>query len=215
MALQYVVYPARRDLDAVIVNQIPADPYLAEVVITSQIQDLLFNVEGSTRSLAGFIGVVGPVLKNASKEEVAKAYILYVNSQNENQYKGSFSLEIKNGSNLVEKMKSIPVHFIGVWDTVKRLGVETKSRDLTNFWNKHHDHPKLSEHITHACHALALHELRPELAPTLREDWDDKKQFLKQIWFQGAHADIGGGNSKTELSDIAPQWMVCESAMLG
>jgi hypothetical protein len=46
--------PHPRYLDVVIACQIPADPYLAEVVIAAQIQDLFFNEEG-VRSL-GFSG---------------------------------------------------------------------------------------------------------------------------------------------------------------
>ena len=43
MALQYVVYPARRDLDAVIASQIPTNPYLPKMIVATQVEDLFFN----------------------------------------------------------------------------------------------------------------------------------------------------------------------------
>lgn len=54
MALQYVAYPARSDLDAVIANQISADPYLTEGISSAQIKDLFFIGSG-VRNL-GFSG---------------------------------------------------------------------------------------------------------------------------------------------------------------
>lgn len=43
-----------------------------------------------------------------------------------------------------------------------------------------------------ARHALALHEVRRAFEPML---WEDSKSHpsLEQVWFAGAHADVGGG----------------------
>lgn len=165
----------------------------------------------AARSLAAFVGVVGPTLAEVSEEKIAQAYLLYVKATEVESYIGALRDEWGNGQ-VPAEMYPIPIHFIGVWDTVRMLGLQYKDLNITHSWTQHHDHPRLPSHITHARHALALHELRPEFEPTLWEDWDEKKQSLEQFWFPGAHSDVGGGYIKTELSDIALRWMACESA---
>jgi hypothetical protein len=168
----------------------------------------------AARSLAGFVGVVGPTLVEVTEKKIAEAYTLYVNAEGEGTYRSALRADLQMSVEVIEGMRPIPVHFIGVWDTVKMLGVQMGSTDFTKYWTKHHDHPKLSEHINYARHALALHELRPEFEPTLWEDWWEH-QSLQQVWFRGAHADVGGGYAQTELSDIALRWMACESKKYG
>jgi hypothetical protein len=66
-----------------------------------------------------------------------------------------------------------------------------------------------------ARHAVALHELRANFEPLL---WrDTTHRALKQVWFAGAHADVGGGYSLSEsgLSDLALKWMAREVAAQG
>lgn len=38
---------------------------------------------------------------------------------------------------------------------------------------------------------------------------------VKQRWFAGVHADVGGGYAQCGLSDITLQWMMAEAAGLG
>jgi hypothetical protein len=110
----------------------------------------------------------------------------------------------------------IYVHFIGVWDTVKKLGLPGQPERFT----RHYDNPLLPHHITHARHALALHDLRPEFEPTLWKGLESQPAgtrhssempSLQQVWFPGAHTDVGGGYINTDLSDVALAWMARES----
>jgi Uncharacterized alpha/beta hydrolase domain (DUF2235) len=158
----------------------------------------------AVRSLASFIGVIGPQL--SEKEiDIAEAYKRFLGATNTDEYLRSVeSLD-------VETIETIPVHFIGVWDTVKALGLESFGID----WRSHPDFPQPPAHIHHARHALALHETRPEFEPKV---WDrsselNSKQSLEQVWFSGAHADVGGGypQNESELSNIALDWMAKEA----
>jgi hypothetical protein len=106
----------------------------------------------------------------------------------------------------------IPVHFIGVWDTVGALGIpdhldlfDTLDRGYYEF----HD-VELDPQIRHARHAIALDELRGTFAPTL---WSDPLpgQDVKQVWFPGGHLDVGGGWFAKGLSDGALLWMMDEA----
>jgi hypothetical protein len=67
-----------------------------------------------------------------------------------------------------------------------------------------------------ARHALALHELRGDFEPLV---WCNRNRHksLQQVWFVGAHADVGGGYAESEsaLSDIALRWMAKEAERVG
>jgi len=110
----------------------------------------------------------------------------------------------------------VPVHFIGVWDTVGPLGIPQELVMLNQLDNLH----DYSFHNTMPCpairvarHAVALDEMRAGFQPTL---WDDNGQTdLLQMWFPGVHADVGGGYLQTGLSDIALDWMIGEAEQQG
>ena len=107
------------------------------------------------------------------------------------------------------------VEFVGVFDTVASLGVP-----LWGWWFRFSpvwdNQPLMTDPVRvcrHVYHALAMDEQRSEFFPTLYT-WPkvvragDKLKTLDQVWFRGAHADIGGGYARTELSDITLGWMM-------
>jgi hypothetical protein len=63
--------------------------------------------------------------------------------------------------------------------------------------------------VEHAIHALALDELRKPFSPTIWEK-PSPGQTLTQVWFQGAHADVGGGYNDLRPGDISLAWMVSQ-----
>ena len=109
----------------------------------------------------------------------------------------------------------VPIHFIGVWDTVGALGIPN-DLELLNLlddpkkWNFHD--VSLSPDVVNARHAVAIDELRASFAPTL---WKAGHPGLKQVWFAGVHSDVGGGYPETGLSDIALKWMIDEAEGCG
>jgi uncharacterized protein (DUF2235 family) len=103
------------------------------------------------------------------------------------------------------------IKFIGVWDTVGALGIPESPmlpRRLAKRWSFHDT--KLSSHVRRAYHALAIDERRAMFEPALwvQQDHAPADQHLEQVWFAGAHCDVGGGYADTGLSDIALLWMV-------
>ncbi|KAI6014359.1 hypothetical protein EDC04DRAFT_2754534 [Pisolithus marmoratus] len=94
---------------------------------------------------------------------------------------------------------------VGVWDTVgailntvDALGIEDTSLPPT---------------VDVALHALSLQDNRDKFLPTLWQTPPDglpANQILKQVWFPGAHSDVGGGYTRQDLSDLALLWMVGE-----
>jgi len=114
-----------------------------------------------------------------------------------------------------------PIHFVGVWDTVKSYG-GLRPRMLP--------HLRHNASVTTVRHALSLNERRgwfevttwgwldsdhKEDAAISRLTQDDieaiKKQDVVEVWFTGCHADIGGGGRSDRSSSIALRWMLGEA----
>ncbi|MEY9543204.1 uncharacterized protein (DUF2235 family) [Bradyrhizobium diazoefficiens] len=104
-------------------------------------------------------------------------------------------------------------HFVGLWDTVSSVGWIENPMRLPYTAN--------NPDITHGRHAVALDERRAFFKTNL---WWPKSQSaasgpkdLKQIWFSGVHADVGGGYPESEsgLAKISLKWMFDESEALG
>ena len=109
-----------------------------------------------------------------------------------------------------ERAPEIPVHFIGVWDTIGSLGVPDYLGVLNLLDPRHqyafHD-VKLNPHVRCARQALAMDETRTPFSPAL---WEEATpgQDVQQVWFPGGHLDVGGGYPQRGLSDGALQWMI-------
>ncbi|MCM8594555.1 DUF2235 domain-containing protein [Accumulibacter sp.] len=114
----------------------------------------------------------------------------------------------------------VPIHFIGVWDTVGALGVpddlvllDQLLDDPRNY--RFHD-TELNPLISHGRHALAIDEKRASFAPTLwTGDSRPPGTSVVQLWFAGTHEDVGGGHVECALSDCALKWMLDEAVALG
>ena len=138
----------------------------------------------AVRSLAGIIDYVGLLqAENATVRNIRQIYRLYQStpySKAATEFKAAYC------------HADVQIEAIGVWDTVKALGLR-----LPVFWRwadqKHgfHNHV-LGRHIRNGFHALALDENRVAYKPVIwqsREGWEGQ---LKQIWLRGLHKDIGG-----------------------
>jgi hypothetical protein len=100
------------------------------------------------------------------------------------------------------------VRFIGVWDTVGSLGIPLRGiRALTRGKYQFHD-TQLSGTVQRAYHALAVDEHRAPFEPTVWTYKPKPDQVVEQVWFCGAHSDVGGGYPEVALSDITLDWMV-------
>ena len=108
-----------------------------------------------------------------------------------------------------------PIRMIGVWDTVGALGIPLRGmRWLTRQDEQFHD-VQLSRSVEFACHALAIEEHRKPFLPTLWQKRDGSQQRVEQVWFAGAHSDVGGGYAERGLSDIVLAWMIERATAAG
>jgi uncharacterized protein (DUF2235 family) len=72
---------------------------------------------------------------------------------------------------------------------------------------------KLSDQVENGFHAMAVDELRLDFPVT---QWE-RRTGVEQVWFIGAHADVGGGYAEAEsrLSDVALQWLMQKVSSVG
>ncbi|EED18639.1 conserved hypothetical protein [Talaromyces stipitatus ATCC 10500] len=110
-----------------------------------------------------------------------------------------------------DKLPRFTIRVIGVFDTVGFHDFRFTSK----IFGEKFELPNtiLSPDVRYAFHALALDERRKAFEPTL---WHTPQrvpdQELLQVWFSGAHADVGGGAEDPRLSDIALAWMIAHAS---
>jgi len=117
------------------------------------------------------------------------------------------------GSRLEPKAKhAVAVEFVGVFDTVASLGFP-----LWGWWFRASpvwQNLPFSTDPAKVCraiyHALAMDERRAQFFPTLytMPISGSRPAVLEQVWFRGAHGDIGGGYPRHDVSDIPLRWMM-------
>ena len=105
----------------------------------------------------------------------------------------------------------VNIEFLGVWDTVPAIGVVALA-GLNTYLGKllkynFHDF-KLYPSVKNAYHALAIDDQRLWFHPSLWTEKTREDQIVEQVWFSGAHTDIGGGFVEAGLSDITLEWML-------
>ena len=110
------------------------------------------------------------------------------------------------------------VHFVGVWDTVASVG-------LWPFDLKFRVAPTLQgKRFLHVRHALALDEQRAQFKPRLYDQAngsfttaDGHAGSIEQLWFRGAHCDVGGGYAleKSALARAPLHWLLSQAVQCG
>ena len=165
----------------------------------------------AVRSLAGVLDRIGLVRQDCATERmVTLAWRHYERAPDSPAARSFAQLHCHQGT---------PVEMVGVWDTVKALGLR-----LPLFWmfapdpHAFHNH-QLGASVRHGFHALALNETRAAFAPVL---WDCPVGWtgnVEQVWFRGAHADIGGQigefTAARPLANIPLVWMLDRAEALG
>jgi hypothetical protein len=154
----------------------------------------------TVRSLASFLFHIGIIHKDDLDKFPAAYHRYQTLSRDPNDPSKLIGLE--DIRRFVERtLRPVPIRFLGVWDTVAALGAEEGAHDID-----------LTPNITHAYQALALHEFRSDFWPELWTKKASKEQIVEQVWFPGAHSDIGGGLKETGLSAWPFVWMVERAA---
>jgi T6SS, Phospholipase effector Tle1-like, catalytic domain len=96
------------------------------------------------------------------------------------------------------------IRFLGLWDTVASFGVPFWL--LRNRW-KQFQVATIPANVERSFHAMAIDESRATFALVRPQPIDPRATVHYELWFRGAHANVGGGYADRGLSDIALAWM--------
>ncbi|KAJ7363108.1 hypothetical protein DFH08DRAFT_767398 [Mycena albidolilacea] len=173
----------------------------------------------TARALSGLIFHLGIIDRGNLGEfhSIYDAYTKRAVKPNHDQTWKSKQKELQDGLGCRD-LDIVKVKVVGVWDTVKSLGLPENER--ARLWNKafgwdrkhaFHD-AHTCENVENAFQALALDEKRAAFSPTL---WSlpssTAKTNLQQCWFPGAHTDVGGSYpdaQRFDSSDLSLLWMI-------
>ena len=174
----------------------------------------------AVRVLAGFIHLIG-LLKPEQANMCDSALGTYKRAASDNDLPLAWHFRRVIGA------RQMPIHFMGVWDSVASVIVPRADR----FWIPSLEtlpYTRNNPSVEIFRHALALDERRrmfrvapwadPQIyKPNPFNKTSHKPQDISQVWFPGVHSDIGGGYREEEsaLSKIPLIWMVEEAKAAG
>jgi uncharacterized protein (DUF2235 family) len=165
----------------------------------------------AVRSLAGVIDRIGLVrAEHATERNIRTAYRHY-------QFHPDGPVAAEFAAAFCHPQT--PIEMVGVWDTVKALGLR-----FPLLWrvgrasHAFHNHA-LGASIRNGFHALALNETRDVFTPVMWECRDDFPGRVEQVWFPGAHGDVGGQLGGFEaarpFANVSLTWMLEQAAGCG
>jgi uncharacterized protein (DUF2235 family) len=178
----------------------------------------------SARCLASFVATCG-VLRNHSldlgdlRDKVAIDHLWELYAQRDPSSPQLQPQLQQFVTNYCHPALPCPVEAVAVWDTVGALGIpweifpQNAAGELLAHINERKYRfldPRLPRSIPRAYHALALDEQRKPFQPTLFAVEGPRLNdgSIQQVWFAGAHSNVGGGFEDTRLSDITLDWMI-------
>ena len=159
----------------------------------------------TARSLAGFISACG-ILKRQKLGDLLAAWDYYRDARTAPHSPAAFIESCHTDCHLDAEIK-----FLGVWDTVGALGIpgQLLAADNEKKFAFHDTGP--CPIVKHARHALAIDEHREQFVPTLWTGTPPAGVDIEQVWFAGAHSDVGGGYVTRALADTPLVWMAKEA----
>ena len=110
------------------------------------------------------------------------------------------ALALSFANEIAEKMHSVPVRFIGLFDVVGQFGLPGEHVNAGHRLN-------LPPNARKVFHAMALDESRLFFPLTRLGGTGHAEERLQEVWFRGVHSDVGGGNENTSLNGIALNWL--------
>lgn len=114
-------------------------------------------------------------------------------------------------------LEPVNVRFLGLWDTVEALGWPDREENIDEPNQRYAD--QLCN-VNAASHAVSIDDNRARIFTPLlisrkhlQSQCGDKifpKDKFNEVWFSGAHSDVGGGYSDTNIDGISLNWMLDE-----
>ena len=153
----------------------------------------------TARALTGMLRVIG-LMRPGSENQLQYAVAQYARKGGESgipwdeihRFSGLFAQQVDGRS-------TIPVEYLGVWDTVKAMGLLRTAPK----W----PYTRTTPNALRIRHAVSIDERRRPFREYLSEV--EKPERLEEVWFAGVHSDVGGTYpDDPRLSTIALKWML-------
>jgi hypothetical protein len=166
----------------------------------------------TARSLVGYIGAAGLLVREKCTAELESIAWNYYRTPPNDRMPGVWAML----EPFVHRRGDFRIDCVGVFDTVGALGVPLKALWRLNRQRYEFHDVELSSITRLNLHALAVDEHRhPFQAAVWRKPkFKTFATVTEQVWFPGAHADIGGSyvdetqRDKEALDDITLDWML-------
>lgn len=165
----------------------------------------------AVRSLAGVIDMMGLLRGQVATERNIRDVYRHYETDPQSHSARAFAR--------AKCLQGVEIEMIGVWDTVKSLGL-----NLPFLWrlsqkdHAFHNH-NLSHNVKAGYQALALDERRVAYSPEIWTSPDGYQGRVEQVWFPGTHGDVGGQLGGYEdarpLSNIPLVWLLERAQMHG
>lgn len=120
---------------------------------------------------------------------------------------------------------NVEIQFMGLWDTVEALAFPDYAENIERPSTQYVD--QLCN-VKRAAHAVSIDDDRARIFTpillTLKHlkkclPWDNKadkvkdiniQEIVEEVWFSGAHADVGGGYNDTDIGGVSLNWMISQ-----
>ncbi|KAI9444640.1 hypothetical protein H4582DRAFT_832941 [Lactarius indigo] len=189
----------------------------------------------TARALAGMLHKVG-LLSKDNKEQIQFAYQLYASERPDD-------LSLVEGFKKTF-CRNVPIDFVGVWDTVASTGIivgetlpfagvnttirvfrhalaldEHRVKFIPDYYHQNSEKVTASD-LDPSSKGKQASDMPGNISRVVRHEKDEifKETDVKEVWFVGAHADVGGGvkgNKEKALSDVPLRWMIREIVNAG
>lgn len=157
----------------------------------------------TARALCGMLHMLG-LLQPGTHNLIPYALDIYRQRIPKNEKERSEHFQLAAGFRKTYSRTCNP-HFLGVWDTVKTVGLWDAMKIATHLQTALPYTASLPD-AQFGRHAISIDERRSRFRPNL---WDIRKDNnMQQVWFTGSHSDVGGGYEASGLSDAALLWML-------
>lgn len=181
----------------------------------------------TVRAFSGFVAICGlfkgaeQVHESELRAYTEKAFDAYREARSGRPAKAKALREDEARSHGV-----VPIEMLGVWDTVAALGLPQNFRILgltvwvlnfllvivervLDFFFPHRFYElELTGNIRHAYQALAVDDERLSFSPLVWDEHRSQETEVEQVWFAGAHSNVGGGYGRRGLASVALEWMM-------
>lgn len=168
----------------------------------------------SARVLAGLIKSSGVPDFTKLSDKTHKKYKEKIIDGIYKKYKGNKPIDERRYTSATVTFNHPDIEFMGLWDTVEALGIPDRKEHFAKVNPKYLD--QLCN-VKKAAHAMSADDNRARIFTPILLTYDglvsdctqkNIDDIVDEVWFSGAHSDVGGGYEDTDLSGVSLNWMI-------